>query len=61
MVKRLVLSWIERHSGPMVFDADALNVLASLEPFTRRSGGTGEYCDDAAHGGVKQRDWCRRR
>ncbi len=31
-VKRLVLELIERHSGPMVFDADALNVLASLEP-----------------------------
>ena len=31
-VKRLVLELVERHSGPMVFDADALNVLASLEP-----------------------------
>ena len=31
-VKRLVLELIERHAGPMVFDADALNVLAGLEP-----------------------------
>ncbi|HUO09661.1 MAG TPA: NAD(P)H-hydrate dehydratase [Phycisphaerae bacterium] len=31
-VKRLVLELVERHSGPMVFDADALNVLAALEP-----------------------------
>jgi NAD(P)H-hydrate repair Nnr-like enzyme with NAD(P)H-hydrate dehydratase domain len=30
-VKRLVLELIERHHGPMVFDADALNVLAGLE------------------------------
>ncbi len=30
-VKRLVLELIERHSGPIVFDADALNVLAMLE------------------------------
>ena len=29
--KRLVLELIERHSGPMVFDADALNVLSTLE------------------------------
>jgi NAD(P)H-hydrate repair Nnr-like enzyme with NAD(P)H-hydrate dehydratase domain len=31
-VKRLILELLERHHGPMVFDADALNVLASLEP-----------------------------
>src|SRR3954468_16112519 len=31
-VKRLVLELVERHHGPMVFDADALNVLATLEP-----------------------------
>ena len=31
-VKRLVLELVERHHGPMVFDADALNVLAGLEP-----------------------------
>jgi NAD(P)H-hydrate repair Nnr-like enzyme with NAD(P)H-hydrate dehydratase domain len=31
-VKRLILELIERHSGPMVFDADALNTLAALEP-----------------------------
>src|SRR3954469_11846067 len=31
-VKRLVLELVERHHGPMVFDADALNVLAALEP-----------------------------
>jgi len=31
-VKRLILELIERHHGPMVFDADALNVLASLDP-----------------------------
>ncbi|MCL2641060.1 MAG: NAD(P)H-hydrate dehydratase [Phycisphaerales bacterium] len=31
-VKRLVLELIERHHGPMVLDADALNVLAGLEP-----------------------------
>lgn len=31
-VKRLILELIERHHGPMVFDADALNVLATLEP-----------------------------
>src|ERR1051325_346345 len=31
-VKRLILELIERHHGPMVFDADALNVLAALEP-----------------------------
>ena len=30
--KRLVLELIERHPGPMVFDADALNIIASLEP-----------------------------
>lgn len=30
-VKRLVLELLERHTGPMVLDADALNVLASLE------------------------------
>src|SRR4029077_18112711 len=30
-VKRLVLELLERHHGPMVLDADALNVLASLE------------------------------
>lgn len=30
-VKRLVLELIERHHGPMVFDADALNVLSGLE------------------------------
>jgi NAD(P)H-hydrate repair Nnr-like enzyme with NAD(P)H-hydrate dehydratase domain len=32
VVKRLILELIERHSGPMVFDADALNTLAALEP-----------------------------
>src|SRR5215475_12754048 len=32
VVKRLILELIERHSGPMVFDADALNVLSALEP-----------------------------
>ncbi len=31
-VKRLILELIERHPGPMVFDADALNTLAGLEP-----------------------------
>jgi NAD(P)H-hydrate repair Nnr-like enzyme with NAD(P)H-hydrate dehydratase domain len=31
-VKRLIIELIERHSGPMVFDADALNVLATFEP-----------------------------
>jgi NAD(P)H-hydrate repair Nnr-like enzyme with NAD(P)H-hydrate dehydratase domain len=31
-VKRLILELIERHQGPMVFDADALNTLAGLEP-----------------------------
>jgi NAD(P)H-hydrate repair Nnr-like enzyme with NAD(P)H-hydrate dehydratase domain len=31
-VKRLLLELIERHQGPMVFDADALNTLAALEP-----------------------------
>jgi len=31
-VKRLILELIERHHGPMVFDADALNVLAALDP-----------------------------
>ena len=31
-VKRLILELIERHHGPMVFDADALNVLSALEP-----------------------------
>jgi ADP-dependent NAD(P)H-hydrate dehydratase len=31
-VKRLILELIERHHGPMVFDADALNVLSTLEP-----------------------------
>jgi NAD(P)H-hydrate repair Nnr-like enzyme with NAD(P)H-hydrate dehydratase domain len=31
-VKRLILELIERHQGPMVFDADALNTLAALEP-----------------------------
>jgi NAD(P)H-hydrate repair Nnr-like enzyme with NAD(P)H-hydrate dehydratase domain len=30
-VKRLILELIERHHGPMVFDADALNALATLE------------------------------
>jgi NAD(P)H-hydrate epimerase len=30
-VKRLILELLERHHGPMVFDADALNVLAGLE------------------------------
>jgi NAD(P)H-hydrate repair Nnr-like enzyme with NAD(P)H-hydrate dehydratase domain len=30
-VKRLVLELLERHHGPMVFDADALNVLSGLE------------------------------
>ncbi len=30
-VKRLILELIERHHGPMVFDADALNVLSGLE------------------------------
>ncbi|MCL2647817.1 MAG: NAD(P)H-hydrate dehydratase [Phycisphaerales bacterium] len=52
-VKRLVLELIERHHGPMVLDADALNVLAGLEPSEwpkRRNWGnivmtphTGEY------------------
>jgi NAD(P)H-hydrate repair Nnr-like enzyme with NAD(P)H-hydrate dehydratase domain len=31
-VKRLILELLERHHGPMVFDADALNVLSGLEP-----------------------------
>src|SRR4051812_8252939 len=31
-VKRLVLELVEKHHGPMVLDADALNVLSSLEP-----------------------------
>jgi NAD(P)H-hydrate repair Nnr-like enzyme with NAD(P)H-hydrate dehydratase domain len=31
-VKRLILELLERHHGPMVFDADALNVLAQLDP-----------------------------
>ncbi len=31
-VKRLILELIERHHGPMVFDADALNILSTLEP-----------------------------
>ncbi|HVT80378.1 MAG TPA: NAD(P)H-hydrate dehydratase [Phycisphaerae bacterium] len=31
-VKRLILELIERHHGPLVFDADALNVLSTLEP-----------------------------
>jgi NAD(P)H-hydrate repair Nnr-like enzyme with NAD(P)H-hydrate dehydratase domain len=31
-VKRLILELIERHHGPMVFDADALNTLSALEP-----------------------------
>jgi len=31
-VKRLILELLERHHGPMVFDADALNVLSALEP-----------------------------
>ncbi len=31
-VKRLILELLERHSGPMVFDADALNTLATLDP-----------------------------
>ena len=30
-VKRLILELLERHHGPMVFDADALNTLAGLE------------------------------
>ena len=30
-VKRLVLELLERHPGPMVFDADALNTLATLD------------------------------
>ena len=30
-VKRLVMELLERHPGPMVLDADALNVLASLD------------------------------
>ena len=30
-VKRLILELLERHPGPMVFDADALNVLATLD------------------------------
>ena len=30
-IKRLVLELLERHPGPMVFDADALNILASLD------------------------------
>lgn len=30
-VKRLVLELLERHHGPMVLDADALNALATLE------------------------------
>ena len=29
--RRLVIDLIERHHGPMVLDADALNILASLE------------------------------
>jgi len=29
--KRIVLELLERHSGPLVFDADALNVLSTLE------------------------------
>lgn len=31
-VKRLVLELVEKHHGPMVLDADALNVLSGLEP-----------------------------
>jgi len=31
-VKRLILELLERHHGPMVFDADALNTLATLDP-----------------------------
>lgn len=30
--RRLVLELLERHSGAMVLDADALNILATLEP-----------------------------
>src|SRR3954470_9781950 len=30
-VKRLILELLERHHGPMVFDADALNTMAGLE------------------------------
>jgi NAD(P)H-hydrate epimerase len=30
-VKRMVMELIERHHGPMVLDADALNVLATLD------------------------------
>ena len=30
-IKRLILELLERHPGPMVFDADALNILASLD------------------------------
>ena len=30
-VKRLILELLERHHGPMVFDADALNALSALE------------------------------
>lgn len=30
-VKRLVLELLERHPGPMVFDADALNILSTLD------------------------------
>jgi len=29
--KRLILELVERHQGPMVFDADALNILAALD------------------------------
>ncbi len=31
-VKRLILELLERHHGPMVFDADALNMLSTLDP-----------------------------
>jgi len=31
-VRRLILELLERHHGPMIFDADALNVLSGLEP-----------------------------
>jgi NAD(P)H-hydrate repair Nnr-like enzyme with NAD(P)H-hydrate dehydratase domain len=31
VTKRIVLELIERHQGPMVFDADALNILAALD------------------------------
>jgi NAD(P)H-hydrate repair Nnr-like enzyme with NAD(P)H-hydrate dehydratase domain len=30
-VKRLILELVERHHGPMVFDADALNALSTLD------------------------------